>query len=451
MAMAELKTAYRAVSSRDARIVFMDRPLSGTLSPLARDYRDLIKLKQFSLLGMETPAGPLSLLDMILAYNLSSGEEHLPQRERFLPYVVIKKLLDGESHSIGEMAKELHTDERTLGKTLMRVRKLNSDSEGTLLSRGARENERDLQLTDYARDYWKRVEFSLDWVLDKVFGGKGHPLSLEKDKWLTTRDLNAYNALMIYELRRLSAENKVLIIGIAKDTASTELGRAVIPYASSESGFMAKEIPPTRKSDRSLLGILSTSDDIEIRTPWRTMGYDAIFTTLIFREGKTPILTAARRRAGMEGRFVRGYFQLRSLTTDPKSKSPVFLYDRFQNDTFDGEYRRTTKVSEMNKTCEADIYFEGQGRNGLDEMILLVLSLSDNPHVAEAFGHNQLLFLADKAVKAEGRQARPMLRGIVGLEIGPVARGDRMFNIARRFRDIRSESERARETGGEKY
>ncbi|MBO3754104.1 MAG: hypothetical protein FGF53_04410, partial [Candidatus Brockarchaeota archaeon] len=185
-------------------------------------------------------------------------------------------------------------------------------------------------------------------------------------------------------------------------------------------------------SDRALLGLLSTSEEIDFPTPWRTLGYDAVFTTLVFREEGEPSLSAARKRAGLEGFFVRSYFQLRSMETDYRSKSSVFLYDRFQNEVFDGEHRMTVKISEMNRACDANVYFEGKSRNRLDELILLVLSLSDNPHVAEAFGHNQLLFLADKAVKAEAKQARPMLRGVVELEIGPLARTDRMFNIARR-------------------
>ncbi|MGC8831416.1 MAG: hypothetical protein ACP5PQ_02395, partial [Thermoproteota archaeon] len=195
------------------------------------------------------------------------------------------------------------------------------------------------------------------------------------------------------------------------------------------------------------LGLLSTSKEIDFPTPWRTLGYDAVFTTLVFRRNETPSLAAARKRAGNEGFLVRSYFQLRSLSSDSRSKSSVFLYDRFQNDAFDGEHRETVEISEMNRACKANLYFE-QGRNRLDDLILLVLSLSDNPHVAEAFGHNQLLFLADKAVKAEAKQARPMLKGIVELEIGSLARTDRMFNIARRFRDIRAEYEVMREAGG---
>ncbi len=450
MTMAELRIAYEAVNSEEVRIIFMDRPLSGSLPPLARDYREVLRARNFSLLGTETPEGLLSFLDILLAYNLGCGENYLPLRERYLPYVVIRKLLDGEEHSISEIKKEIHADEKLMKNALKRLRKLNIEQDKKLLEKGEGENEDKLKITDYARKYWKRVEFILNLVIKKVFEGKEHPLYLGENKWLTSRDLNAINVLLLYELRRISSKNKVLVVGIAKDTASTELGRTVIPFSISKGLINPMQISWAMKSDRALLGILSTSDDIDIATPWRTMGYDAIFTTLVFKEENTPKLVAARRRAGIEGLFVRGYFQLRSLRTDQKSKSPVFLYDRFQDDEFDREFRQHAQIAEMNKLYEANVYFEGLSKNKLDELILLILSKTDNPHVAEAFGHNQLLFLADKAVKAEARQARPMLRGIVGLEIGPLARVDRMFNIARRFRDIRAEYEKTRESGGER-
>ncbi len=448
MTMAELKMACEAAGSGEVKILFLDRPLSGTFPPLARDYRDLLRMKRFSLVGMGTPAGPLSLLDMTLAYYLGSGGNYLPPRERLFPYAVVRMLLDGEPHPAAEIGGRLRVSINDFEKTVKRLRMIDSDSGRLLLEKGGGKGEDRFQITAYARDYWRRVEFALDWVLEKVFRGKEHPLSFGEDRWLTARDLNVFNTLLIYRLRSLAVEKKVLVIGVAKDVGSTDLGRVVMPFAGSRDMLEAGKVPRGVKSDRALLGLLSTSEEIDVSTPWRTLGYDAVFTTLVFREGETPSLVAARKRAGLEGFFVRGYFQLRSLETDSRSKSSVFLYDRFQNDVFDNEHRRMLKISEMDRACDANVYFEEQRGNRLDELILLILSLSDNPHVAEAFGHNQLLFLADKAVKAEAKQARPMLRGVVELEIGPLARTDRIFNIARRFRDIRAEYEGMREAGG---
>jgi hypothetical protein len=62
----------------------------------------------------------------------------------------------------------------------------------------------------------------------------------------------------------------------------------------------------------------------------------------------------------------------------------------------------------------------------------------------EAYGHNQLLYLADKYVKEEIEQMKGLLRGVVELELTPLARREKVFTIARRFRDLRAASEKAR-------
>jgi hypothetical protein len=52
--------------------------------------------------------------------------------------------------------------------------------------------------------------------------------------------------------------------------------------------------------------------------------------------------------------------------------------------------------------------------------------------------------LADKLVKGEVQLMKGLLRGVVDLELTPLARKEKVFSIARRFRDLRAESESAR-------
>lgn len=97
------------------------------------------------------------------------------------------------------------------------------------------------------------------------------------------------------------------------------------------------------------------------------------------------------------------------------------------------------------KPTQLHFYLEDAGkRNQLDDLILLILSACDNPEVLEAYGHNQLLYLADKFVKREVQLMKGTLRGVVDLELTPLARKEKVFSIARRFRDLRAESESAR-------
>jgi hypothetical protein len=100
---------------------------------------------------------------------------------------------------------------------------------------------------------------------------------------------------------------------------------------------------------------------------------------------------------------------------------------------------------ERNKPTQLHLYLEDMGKqNQLDDLIVLVLSACDNPEVLEAYGHNQLLYLADKFVKREVQLMKGTLRGVVDLELTPLARKEKVFSIARRFRDLRAESESAR-------
>jgi hypothetical protein len=442
MAMAEITIANSVVDNDAAKVIFMDRPLSGTHGPLARDYRELLKREELALVGWPTPFGPLSKLDLNLAYHLHDGNLRIPLRRRYLHYHVIRNLLNGVRLSYSQLAHDLRLNDSDLKSVRKGLKRL---GEG-LLEEGDNDRDDSIRMSDAARTYWKRVSFVVEAMKDRIFTGSTHALRLQTGDWVSDLELNAINLLMLRELSRKSIAKAILVIGIAKDTLATEFGRTVIPYSGLTSSTSSEKSIWPMKSDKSLLNIFSTSDEVEVQTPWRTLSYDAAFSSLVMADDKDPKLIAARRRMAPEQQFVRSYFELRSLSSDPKSKSPVFLYDRFFWPRFDGKMVKDERVREENMVIDASLYFEDR-TNPLDNLVLRILSRSDNPDVLEAFGHNELLFMADKAVKVDSRTARGMLRGVVWLELGPLAKSDRMFNCARRFRDIRSEQEHSRSGG----
>jgi hypothetical protein len=101
-------------------------------------------------------------------------------------------------------------------------------------------------------------------------------------------------------------------------------------------------------------------------------------------------------------------------------------------------------TEEMRKVSLHPYVETKEKRSKIDDLVLLILSKCDNPEVLEAYGHNQLLYLADKLVKSEVSMMKGLLRGVVDLELTPLARREKVFSIARRFRDLRAESESAR-------
>lgn len=445
MTMGEIEIARKVVNDGAARVIFMDRPISGTYGPLARDFRELLKRDEIPMVGWDTPFGKLTKLDLALAYYVHDGNMRQPARRGFMHCHAAKKLLAGDRIPYSSLAKELGMSDSDLKVVRREFAKLCRD--GPFLEVGDKPQDADVKLTAEATRYWRRVSYVVEEIQRRMFEGEDHPLKLEGGKWITSLELNAINLVMLRELSRGSLERRVLLIGIAKDTYATEFGRTIVPYSGVTSVTSSEKSPWAMRSDKSLLSIFSTSDDLDVRTPWRTVGYDSAFGSLIVTSGDGARLVAARRRMATEQLFIRSYFELRSLSSDPKSKSCTFLYDRIFWPDFDGKMTRAEQVREERRTVTASLYYEGAGVNPLDNLVLKILSCSDNPNVLEAFGHSHLLFLADKAVKADAKTAHAILKGIVGLELGPLAKSDRLFNAARRFRDIRSEAEQTRERG----
>jgi len=447
MTMAELSLALKAIEDKEVRLIFLDRPLYGTFGPLSRDLRLLLKGKRSVLFGKETAYGPLTYLDFSLASVLGSGKNWVPERSRYLPFVAIQRLLQVGQSSSQELLRSLGVSEKGGKRLLKRLQQLHESSSKGLFAEDINLDEEYpiLRLSENVKDYWLRIKAVVSSIVDMIFNSSEHPLMMDKgESWLTVLDLNAVNVMLIHMLRERALDRRALVVGIAKDTSASDYIRAVIPYAK-EDGILPKEEKlPNLRHDRAFLTILSSTNPALFGTPWRTLSYDSCFTTLIEGDEKVP-LRAARQVVSMERQFVKGYFQLREFKSDSEVRSPTFLYDRFYCPETDDSFAADIMVLERGRKTLIRPCWEGRGENPLDTFILCLLSGCDNPEVMEAIGHNQLLYLADKAVKNEVKMMKGMLRGVADLELGSLSRKQKIFTIARRFRDIRRETEGARE------
>lgn len=446
MTMAELSLALRAVEDGKVRLILLDRPLSGTYSPLSRDLGLLLRRGESPLFGLKTTRGPLTPLDLRLASVLGSGGGWVPKRRRYLPYAAIQRLLRSGGMRAGQLIDELGVGEELGRELIRRLELMHREHGGSLLVEDGLKGENPhLELQEHVKDYWLRVREVASMIVERVFGSAVHPLMMDDgETWLTVVDLNSINAMLVHMLREEALKRGVLVVGIAKDTSSSDLIRAAMPYAKAGGLIPADERLPSFKHDRAFLTILSSVNPNAFRAPWRTITYDACFSTLV-EDGEKGTLRAARKVVSMERQFVRGYFQLREFKGDSAVRSPTFLYDRFYDPERDGRYTAELEVLERGRQERIYPYWEGRMENPLDTTLLHLLARCDNPEVLEAMGHNQLLYLADKAVKAEVKMMKGLLRGVADLELGALARRQKIFTIARRFRDIRRETEGARE------
>jgi len=433
MTLGELYLAY--LSCEKSRLVFLDRPMSGTFSTLARDARLMLR-RGDNRIGKWSPESPVSALDLFLAVNLGSPVMSVPRRRRYLPLALLRSLMDS-SGSIADLSVRLGVTESEARRAVKHLSKMDKERQGALLSDSS---ETHLQVRDEVKGYWERtLSLSLRYAKD-IFSRERHPLALKDDEYLTILDVNSIAFFLLEGVLQRARERGALLIGIAKDTTATDVARSVLPFASAE-GFVKLTSPaPMLKNDRAFLAILS-AENPAILTPWRTMGYDSAFSTIVEIEHE---LRSARKVVSREQLFVRSYFQLRTLRSDESVRSQVFLFDRPFTPSYDSAEVRQFTVREKSGPTRIEGYFEGTDQNQLSNLALHLLSMNDNPEVYEAFGHNQLLYLADKAVKAEVRMLRSSLRGVADLRVGGVASRRKIFGLVTPYRQQRAEAEHAR-------
>ncbi len=435
MTMAELWSAYMVMQNLKNGIVFMDRPLSGTYATSLKDLRLTLNSDAPNLTKVRSSEGYAKKLDLAIASVLGPGNVPVPRRFPYITYSGIKVLIELGESSAEDIRKRLGLNEQETEKLWKSILEMDEKYNGELLDVAEPGK---LKLREDVKDYWKRVSEVVKAVTVKAFEGNEHPLRIDKENWLSVYDVGAINVYLIYMLYDMALKNRNLVIGLTKDTSASELSRSVLPLALKNDKSVLK-----LRNDKAFLTVLSAVHYDRVKTPWRTLSYDYGFSYVAMYQGR---FIASKKSVGRTGLFAKAYFQLRTFSRDPMMRSPVFSYDRFIDQAFDARMFTELGVDVKGKAVKAEMYMEN-GLNALDNMILKILSISDNPEILEAYGHNHLLFLADKKVKQEISTVKWSIRSVADFKLESYARKEKIFMMSRRFRDIRSESERVREEG----
>lgn len=438
----------------DIDVLLLDRPIASSIHPFRRDARRLIfeegggGLTKLKIKGVSINLADLFLGVFIGPYINNKPQFKMPYRGRFKIYAIIQYVIENGGYAdIREISKAFpDIDEKSWNSLINKLNKLNAYLNGDLIYEETLGHY--IELKKERLNYWSKIISLIDYLGHRVFFSENidHPLLVDNGVWLSTRAINTTTLLTIYELGRIERLKNKLLIGIGKDTYVTDLYRSVIPTAK-HLNLIKNEVKIPIKSDRPFLTLASSLLPNIFRTPWRFIGYDGAFATLV-KDGiinnKDIPLRAARKVIYPEGIVIRNYFQLRSLKgiNNIEVKSPVFFYDRFCREG-DDINRFAIRAIENGKETLVNLYLEVYDNN-LDNMILYLLSLMDNPEITEATGHNYLLFMADKDVKAMISSVREMIVNIADMRINRVIRERGIFIVTRRFRDFRRLAERRR-------
>lgn len=416
MLFSELYLAYTFACKNDFQIILLDRSLSGTQSSLVQDTskRALWK-RECAILGMKTDGLKLDEQDLAYSrYRTPNLDGLLPPRGDYLRHSAMLLLeKTNSSLSMDEIAKRLNISEPD------RVGKLHR-----YLTRAAQDNRYFAEtngkysLLPNLDTAWQRTKKIVDYFGQRFFSSNaGNPLQINDDagpRWLTTLDLALlclFTMNMLIETCRL---NKILLIGITKDTTARDMITHLIPLCINHH-IWAGKIDHVPTTDRMLLQAVSMFHHDEVTVPWATVEYDTAFQTIVgrFKKVKGDVSGAVKNRIIQEQLFVKSYVQLDKAMSDDQFRSNVLFIDRLYH-----PFENAPTLSLMHEYGGAvedvrPILWQNNGlENRTQELVMITLKSMTHESVPEIFGHNEPLYIADKVAKAQERNASQMIKGM---------------------------------------
>ncbi len=381
MELSELALARAAVRTGDVGILLLDRSLSMEYSHLSTDVENFLRGHQ-----------SLFFDDGTIGIALNS----IPSRgatQTIGPQLAWQVMNEFGRHggSWSEVSSALGLSNPDLAREALSW--LESASAMSLAGKISSE--------DLLVGFEDRLETGLDKALNRVlFNPEDHPL-WKDGKWVKEGDIKLLSLLTLRSLLKLALEKNTLLIGITKESSSSDFIDGAFKALVLKRGI--SEYSPNMGTD---LAYLSTvSDMLGVQPPWRSLEFDARF------HGES---VPARV-------FARGYVKLAS-----SSLGRVFGYDR-----------PFYSIPPSDDWVEGGSDWEG---DGYSDLVLTYLEPMAKEAIPEALGYNYPLFLADKKAKTMQAEARRAYLSAIDLELSRAG----LPPGAGKYRDMRKYYEQMR-------
>ena len=418
MTFAEYYLAYKLStdSSQNIRIILLDRSLSIERASLIYDTakRDLWKARS-SLIGYKANHDePIDLNDLTIArqciYNQALNLP--PPRADYLSYAVIELLKNRGPLTQDQILAGLNIADEKRAKRVERYIK-RSLNEGILT-----EKNKTFSLNPKYTTTLERVKNLVIVLGDQFFftktseaktSGVMKILKNEKEHWLTTIDIAFLTLFTLHMLMEECWKNRVLLVGITKDTAARDFKRQLIPIMHNEglletsvSNVEFEKLPNT---DRMILQSSSVFNPEKIKPPWSLIEYDSAFRTMVpdKQNRKLYVAGAIKNRISIEKTFLKTYVQLGQAKTDPMLRSNVLLIDRLVYPDYDCKPENVIEFQNefggAKEPLEVILFKDKNVPNRLQNLTIVTLVAMSPSSIPEAFGHNKPLLIADKIAK----------------------------------------------------
>ncbi|MGQ9460912.1 MAG: hypothetical protein ACUVRA_06750 [Candidatus Bathyarchaeaceae archaeon] len=418
MTFAEYYLAYKLAAdpNQNTRVILLDRNLSIERASLLYDTskRELWKAKS-ALIGYKIDNQPIDINDLTL------GRQHVinhdlkipPSRADYLRYAIINLI-----QQKGSLTKNQILDVLAI-KDEKRIKRAEKYLKSSVKENVLTEEHDSYTINPKYTTTWTRLRKLVTTIGDRFFYEQkpetittSNLMKIQKDgkeQWLTTLDIAFLTLFTLEMLIEQCWKNKILLIGITKDTAARDFKRQLIPILQNQ-GLLKGAVTPGEyeklpNTDRMILQSTSLFNPDKIKVPWTLIEYDSAFKTMIpdSQNRKGYVLGARKNRISLEKTFLKTYIQLSQAASDPMLRSNVLLIDRLTHPQYD--YTPNSAIQFWNEfgaakePVEVLLFKDSTVENPLQNLIMTILIAMTSPSIPEAFGHNKPLFIADKIAK----------------------------------------------------
>ena len=424
MTFSEFYLSYKYASTKKYDIIFMDRSLSNMYSSLLYDTSNRKTWDtNSSILNYKIDDMPIDVNDIIIArHNIIHDKLNLPSpRGDYLRYAIVN-LLSRENQELDITQIILLLKINNEEKIRKRIERYvhSSIDEGILeeVKKGK------YKIVERYRFSWSRIKRLVTIIGEKIFGENKEHFILDNEsgtkKWLTTLDFSFLTLFTLYMLIEECWKNKIILIGITKDTAAQEFKNHVIPICLMNNiwtnhNIIYDNLNKIPNTDRMLLQVMSMLNSDKINVPWGLVEYDSSFVMAIpdFKKRRGYVSGAIKNKIIQSQLFLRFFVQLASSRQDEKLRSNVLAIDRLVYPEFDldqnensiemkHEYGSTEKVKFL-------LFRNNKIKNDLQNLLLIILKSMSHSNIGETFGYNRPLFVADKIAKWHNQEFRKIV------------------------------------------
>ena len=417
MTFSEFFLAYKLAASKQYGLILMDRSLSNTYLGLIQSTSSRASWSSnCSIYGIEVDGIHIDTNDLAIArHSVINPDLGLPpNRGDYLRYAILNSLKEfQEGRDSISICKDLNIEKDP--KTVKQVENYLSRfcDEGVITK-----IKNEYVLKDRYRNSWNRIKQIVDTIGTQIFNNEEDPFVIKngvQSKWLTTVDLEFLTLFSMYALMNECWKNRTLLVGMTKDTAAHDFKSHVLPVCNNEdvwSQHSSFNILPN--SDRMFLQFLSIANSGKMKVPWSSIEYDSAFITAIpdIKNRRGYVSGAIKNKIIPSKMFVKSYVQLQQAISNSIFRSNVLAVDRLVFPDYDlssdniidfkHEYYGEDKISLI-------LFKNNKSVNNIQNLVMCCLASMSAPSIAEAFGHNKPLYIADKVAKWHNEEFRKIV------------------------------------------